>query len=124
MISASCNHSVSATGVAADIILLLVSSDFLNSDSCYDIEMKRALERHTQGDAKVITIILKPCLWTLLSASSKPCRLTEKLKPDTAKLKRLRASSDTTKLLNPGIGAHPGAKMPWPALSGLMGFVW
>jgi hypothetical protein len=48
----------------ADIILLLVSSDFLNSDYCYDVEMKRALERHAQGSAKVIPIILKPCLWT------------------------------------------------------------
>jgi len=26
--------------------------------------MKRALERHAQGSAKVIPIILKPCLWT------------------------------------------------------------
>ena len=30
----------------ADLILLLVSADFMNSDYCYDIEMKRALERH------------------------------------------------------------------------------
>ena len=30
---------------SADIILLLVSPDFLNSDYCYDIEMKRAMER-------------------------------------------------------------------------------
>jgi hypothetical protein len=29
-----------------EIILLLVSPDFLASDYCYDIEMKRAMERH------------------------------------------------------------------------------
>ena len=35
----------------ADIILLLVSADFLASDYCYDIEMRRALERHQRGEA-------------------------------------------------------------------------
>ncbi|MCP3392344.1 hypothetical protein NLM27_26705 [Bradyrhizobium sp. CCGB12] len=34
-----------------DIILLLVSADFLASDYCYDIEMTRAMERHEAGDA-------------------------------------------------------------------------
>lgn len=47
----------------ADIILLLVSADFLASDYCYDIEMARAMERHEQGEARVIPIILRPCDW-------------------------------------------------------------
>jgi hypothetical protein len=47
----------------AEIILLLVSSDFLASDYCYDIEMQRALERHEAGDARVIPIILRPLDW-------------------------------------------------------------
>ena len=47
----------------AHIILLLVSDDFLASDYCYDIEMKRALERHEAGEARVIPVILRPCLW-------------------------------------------------------------
>jgi hypothetical protein len=47
----------------AQIILLLVSSDFLASDYVYDIEMKRALERHKRGEARVIPIILRPCDW-------------------------------------------------------------
>lgn len=46
------------------IVLLLVSADFLNSDYCYDIEMKRAMERHAAGDAVVIPVILRSCLWT------------------------------------------------------------
>lgn len=46
-----------------DVILLLVTADFLASDYCYDVEMKRALERHHAGDARVIPIILQPCLW-------------------------------------------------------------
>jgi hypothetical protein len=47
----------------ASIILLLISSDFLASDYCYDIEMRRALERQKQSDAHIIAIILRPCEW-------------------------------------------------------------
>jgi len=46
-----------------DIILLLVSADFLDSDYCYDIEMKRAMERHESGEAIVIPVILRACDW-------------------------------------------------------------
>lgn len=49
---------------SADVILLLVTADFLASDYCYDIEMKRALARHDAGEARVIPIILRPCDWT------------------------------------------------------------
>lgn len=48
---------------SAKVILLLISADFLASDYCYEIEMKRALERHESGDAKVIPIILRSCDW-------------------------------------------------------------
>lgn len=47
----------------ADIILLLVSADFLASDYCYDVEMARAMERHERGEARVIPVILRPCDW-------------------------------------------------------------
>lgn len=48
----------------ADIILLLVSADFLASDYCYDVEMQRAMERHQKMEARVIPIILRDCSWT------------------------------------------------------------
>lgn len=48
---------------SADVILLLVSPDFINSDYCYDKEMDRALERHSRGEARVIPVILRPCDW-------------------------------------------------------------
>lgn len=48
---------------SAHVILLLISSDFLDSDYCYEIEMKRALERYEQDEAHVISIILRPCDW-------------------------------------------------------------
>lgn len=47
----------------ADIVLFLVSSDFLASDYCYDVEVKRALERHDAGEARVIPVILRSCDW-------------------------------------------------------------
>lgn len=46
-----------------DIILLLVSPDFIASDYCYDKEMTRALERHELGEATVIPVILRACDW-------------------------------------------------------------
>jgi tetratricopeptide (TPR) repeat protein len=48
---------------SADIILLLISADFIHSDYCYDIEMARALERQGKGEARVIPVILRPCAW-------------------------------------------------------------
>jgi len=48
---------------SADIILLLVSPDFLASDYCHDVEMQRALARHEKGIARVIPVILRPCDW-------------------------------------------------------------
>lgn len=47
----------------ADVILLLISSDFIASDYCYGTEMQRALERHAAGDATVIPIIMRPTDW-------------------------------------------------------------
>jgi len=44
----------------AQVILLLVSADFLASEYCYGIEMERAIERHEAGEARVIPIILRP----------------------------------------------------------------
>ena len=47
----------------ARVILLLISSDFIASDYCYDVEMQRAIERHDAGEARVIPVILRPVIW-------------------------------------------------------------
>jgi TIR domain/CHAT domain len=47
----------------SQMILLLISEDFLASDYCYDVEMKRAMERHEAGEARVIPVILRECDW-------------------------------------------------------------
>ena len=49
----------------ADIIILLISADFIASEYCYGNELQRAIARHHAGEAIVIPIILKPCLWNL-----------------------------------------------------------
>ena len=48
---------------ASQIILLMVSPDFMMSEYIYSKEMKRALERHEQGEATVIPIILRWVSW-------------------------------------------------------------
>ncbi|MEO1522876.1 MAG: COR domain-containing protein, partial [Cyanobacteria bacterium J06633_2] len=47
----------------ADIILLLISADFIASDYCYEIELRQAMERHHSGEAQVIPIILRSADW-------------------------------------------------------------
>ncbi|GCE29215.1 hypothetical protein KDA_46990 [Dictyobacter alpinus] len=49
--------------LAADIVLLLISSDFLASDYCYDKEMKLAIQRHEIGKSRVIPIIVRHVHW-------------------------------------------------------------
>ena len=48
---------------AADIILLLVSADFMSSDYCFRVEMERAVERHKQKLCVVVPIIIRPFEW-------------------------------------------------------------
>jgi Effector-associated domain 1/TIR domain/CHAT domain len=48
---------------SAQIILLLISPPFMASDYCYDLEMERAIQRHNEGTARVIPIILRPVDW-------------------------------------------------------------
>src|SRR5260370_10438538 len=47
----------------AQIILLLISPDFIDSEYCYSIEMKRAMERDKLGEVRAIPIILRPTDW-------------------------------------------------------------
>lgn len=48
---------------AADVILLLVSADAINSDYFYEKEMTDALARHHAGEARVVPLIVRSCLW-------------------------------------------------------------
>lgn len=57
------DRSISRNLDTADIILLLVSIDFVNSKYCYDIELEKALELHDQKKAIVVPVILRTCMW-------------------------------------------------------------
>jgi TIR domain len=47
----------------ADIILLLISPDFIASDYCFNEEMRQAIARHEQGTAHVVPVIIRPVSW-------------------------------------------------------------
>src|SRR5450631_4253346 len=53
-------QEVDAQLLKAQIILLLVSVDFLASPYCAGRELMRALERHEAGEARVIPLLLRP----------------------------------------------------------------
>jgi replicative DNA helicase len=48
---------------SVDIVLLLISPDFINSDYCYQKELDYALKRHEASDCVVLPIILRACDW-------------------------------------------------------------
>jgi hypothetical protein len=47
----------------AQIILLLISPDFMASDYSYNVGMQQALARYNSGEAKVIPIVLRHVYW-------------------------------------------------------------
>lgn len=48
---------------SADLVVLLVSADFMNSKRCMGVGLGRALERHEMGAARVMPVIVRPCHW-------------------------------------------------------------
>lgn len=56
----------------ADLILLLISRDFIASDDCYGVEMDYALARHTDGKTRIVSVLLRPCSWEALPFSRFP----------------------------------------------------
>ena len=57
------NTEIDSNLKGADIILILVSADFMASDYCYGHELAYAMERHENGDAYVIPIIVRSVDW-------------------------------------------------------------
>lgn len=56
-------HEINRNLDLAQIILLLASPAFMDSDYCYTEELQRALERHKKEKAHVIPVILRPVHW-------------------------------------------------------------
>ena len=57
------DDSIKTELAKADIIVLLVSANFLATDYIVDIEVEKAMKRHERRDAVVIPVILRPCRW-------------------------------------------------------------
>ncbi len=49
----------------AGVVLLLVSADYLASDYLYEVEATTALARKRAGDARVIPVLVRPCVWKI-----------------------------------------------------------
>lgn len=59
----------------ANVVLLLLSANFFNSNYCFDIELKQAAARHLRREAVVIPIVLQPCDWNGVSVECEGGRL-------------------------------------------------
>jgi internalin A len=66
---------------SADIILMLISADFIASRYCYEVEMKRALERHAKGEARVVPVIVGFVNWKVIPELSKLTAVPKDGKP-------------------------------------------
>ncbi len=89
----------------AHIILCLISPDFVSSDYCYDVEMKRAWQRHELDEAIIIPILLKPVDWSNL-----PFRVVQVIprthKPITKHTNRDLAFTDVAKEIDKVVTAQ------------------
>lgn len=47
----------------ADIIIFLISSDFIASDYCCEIEVKKGIQQHNEGKSILVPIVVRPCNW-------------------------------------------------------------
>jgi O-acetyl-ADP-ribose deacetylase (regulator of RNase III) len=83
---------------SAKIVLLIVSPDFIDSDYVNNVELKRALERHESGDARVIPVILRSCMW-----SETPFGKLQALPPGTKPLKEWGDPDDFFRKVAEGI---------------------
>lgn len=63
LVGADLDNKIDQNLVESNLILLMVSPDFLASDYCYSNEMQKALKMRSEGAARVIPIILEHCDW-------------------------------------------------------------
>jgi hypothetical protein len=68
---------------SAEVILFLISADFVNSSYIFDVEVKRALERQSAGQAAVVPVILRPVVWKIIPELGRLQALPEGARPVT-----------------------------------------
>lgn len=83
----------------ADIIVLLLSNDFIKSDYCMHKEMDRALERDTAGECAIVPIVVRSCRFDKLEVGQTQAILP-KAKPIKEHKDRDAAWLEVTKQLD------------------------
>jgi TIR domain len=111
-------HVIDTHLMTAQVILLLISPDFLASDYCYGVEMQRALEQNAQGSAQVIPIMLRPVDWKNAPFAFLQC-LPRDAKPITQWKNQDEALMTVAKDIRSVIEQHhtPTTLLPSPAPS-------
>lgn len=64
------NAQIEARTATADLYLVLLSPDFLDSDYGLGVEMEQAFSRVKRGEARLVPVLLRPCLWELSAFSA------------------------------------------------------
>ncbi len=85
----SVNHALEQ----AELIILLVSSDFLASDYLMEDKLPKMERRRMKGELEIIPILLKECLW-------KSDQVLEQLQPLPRGITSISAASDKDKTWN------------------------
>jgi hypothetical protein len=115
------NADIEAALRASQIILLMISSDFIASDYCRK-EMTVALEVHRQAGVRVVPVILRPCDWrfgeleTLLAlpTDAKPVTHWPTLDDGLFNVALgVRALVQEIRLGTPASGRESGSGQPW-----------
>lgn len=81
---------------SSDLILLLISPHFFNSDYCYGTEMQKALELHREHKVCIVPVILSPVEWQITPISDLQV-LPTKGKPVTSWKNKKEAYHDIEK---------------------------
>lgn len=104
---------------SADVILLLVSPDFLASHYCYDVEVMKAMMLHEAGRARVIPVILRPCDWAHDTPFKKLLAAPTDGRPITKWADRDEAFLDVVKQIRSALAEAPAAApspTPFPVI--------
>lgn len=104
------NGQIHARLSDAQVILLLVSPDFLASAYCYDVEVKRAMELQAEGKARVIPVILRPSDWQASTPFAKLLAVPTDGKPITKWPDRDEAWLNVVQQLRAALPKHAEAK--------------
>lgn len=97
----------------SEIILLLITANFIASTYCYGIEMIRAMERHHAGEARVIPIILRDCVWEDLPFAELQA-LPENGKPVDKWKSRDEALANIVRTIRRIVLSRPDTGLPYP----------